>query len=248
MNYNFYRFISMAILCIFATVALCILGSSIYFLHYRYNFGWFYLTITGVIAGASFHFLILKPLFLRFSLVSPQKKLLKKFMKYGSSAYASGIESIEKREELFRRMCARGANNFVKMNFSNLNLSGADLRYTRFTYCLFHNCNLSNVKFEKAFFEGCIFDNANLTNTNFANAIISGVSLHFENAIMTNTCLDNIRILRTVPYQEQLEKLCLTELENNNVIGSKELLERYICSSGSNSKSRSINNFLILPK
>ncbi len=235
-------------LCIFAAFALFILGSSIYFLHSRYNFGWFYLTITAVIASASFHFLILKPLFLRFSLVSPQKKILKRFMKYGSSAYASGVESIEKREEIIRKMCARGANNFVKMNFSNLNLSGSDFRNTRFTYCLFHNCDLSNVKFEKAFFEGCIFDNADLTNANFTNAIISGVSLHFENAIMTNTCLDNIKILRTVPYQEQLEELCLTELKNNNVIGSEELLERYTCSNGGSGKSRSINNFLILPR
>ncbi|UEG49604.1 pentapeptide repeat-containing protein [Ferruginibacter lapsinanis] len=248
MSYNFYRFVSIVMLCILAALVLFIMGSSLYFLHYRYSTNWIFLGIAAVMAVTAFHFLILKPLFLRISFVTPPTQLLKKFMKYGSSGYQDTVESIEIREDLTKRMRQHGANNFSKMNFSNLNLSGIDFRGVRFTYCLFIGANLSNVRFEKAFFEGCIFDNADLTNANFANATISGVSLNFENAIMINTCLDNIRIYRTLPYQERLEKLCLTELENNNVTGFKELQERYICSKGENKRTSSINDFLILPR
>lgn len=221
-----------------------------YILKFTYDFGWCTVILLGFVGFISLTHFVLKPIFTSIKPVIVADKLRKKFMWYCNPGNENLRDVNEMKEEIIRKMLKRGVNSFSKMNFTDLNLAGMDFRGVKFTYCSFYNCNLSRARMQRVLFDGCIFDKADFTNANLKNATISGVSLHFDNAIMTNTNLDNTQVIRTMPYNEKLDEFCLTELENNKVTGIKELKEKYMCRSKNEYKRSvsSIDSFLIIPR
>jgi len=248
MWYNFHRLFSLFVISVLTLIFFVPVGYFNYILGFNYDFNWGIIIIASVLESIVIINYVLRPVYTRMTCKAASGELKKKFILHGRMVNDLDPSGIKAREVLLKQMLVRGVNEFSRMNFGNLDLTNIDLRNAKFSYCLFNNCNLTNARLERTVFDSCIFEKTDFTNAVLKNATITGLNLRFNESIMTNTNLDNTKIVQSVPNKNRIADFWFSELEKNKVTGIEEIKEKYVCQDFYKRSLKSFDSFLILPR